>query len=145
MNIKVITESEVSREFLQGMANRMDVSFHKYGPVALAKGKVNEIESLKKRLELYEKGGALKSGVVVEPGNTEYLMDVANFAMIEFMHRGSDAFRATDTHESPGLTLSNGTESSDRHTQTEAAPKESGIEKLETTLASASFYKRRGG
>ncbi len=92
MDIKVITESEVSQEFHQAMVNRMEVSFHKYGAVMGAKGKVDEIASLKRRLQLYE-----------TTGNTEWLVDVANLAMIEFMHKGADAFRATDSDESPGL------------------------------------------
>lgn len=144
MEIKIAVETEVSREFLQGMADRMGVSFFKYGPVASAKGKVNEIVSLKKRLELYEKGGTLSNGTVVKAGNTEYLMDVANFAMIEFMHKGTDAFRATDTNESPGIVLSNGRESDERHT--EATPLLEEAEKLENKIAPApSFYRNRKG
>lgn len=66
--------SEVSAQFLQGMVNRMAVSLDKYGPVEKAyPNDVDAIESLKKRLEEYE-----------ETGNIEYLIDVANFAMIEF-------------------------------------------------------------
>ena len=67
--------SEVSRPFLQGMADRMATSFHKYGPITQAYPKdLDAIASLKYRLEKYE-----------ETGNTEWLIDVANFAMIEFM------------------------------------------------------------
>lgn len=72
----------------------MQVSFHKYGPVANAyPHKVNALESLHKRLEKY-----------AETGNTEFLIDAANFAMIEFMFPAhpNAHFRATDSHESPG-------------------------------------------
>ena len=53
----------------------MGLSFHKYGPIKQAyPHKVSAIKSLRKRLLLYE-----------ETGNADYLVDVANFAMIEFM------------------------------------------------------------
>jgi len=70
------------------MYDRMCVSFFKYGLVE--KGypdKVDAIGSLEKRLENYK-----------NTGNTEWLMDVANFAMIEYMRpRHPKAhFKATD-------------------------------------------------
>src|SRR5262245_34142947 len=86
--------TEYSEQFLQGMVDRMAVSFAKYGAVSDAyPARVDAVASLRKRLERYE-----------QTGNTEWLMDVANFAMIEFMHpRHADAhFRATDSKESPG-------------------------------------------
>lgn len=92
------------------MANRMAVSYHKYGPVAEAyPEKVDAIESLKTRLKLYMEGGEVK-GVKIEPGNTEYLMDVANFAMIEFMHpkHKKAFFKATDSNGSPGRNWNDG-------------------------------------
>jgi hypothetical protein len=107
MELKVLTESECSLEFHQGMVNRMEVSFHKYGKVMDAEGKVDEIACLEKRVQKYK-----------ETGNTEWLMDVANFAMIEYMHRGTDAFRATSSEESPGLKYVSGEESSRPHTPT---------------------------
>lgn len=86
-------DTEVSREFLQGMADRMSASFHKYGPVAAAAGKFDNLASLRERLAKYE-----------ETGNTEWLMDVANFAMIEYMYPRHERahYRATDSNESPG-------------------------------------------
>ena len=86
--------TEFSIPFAQGMADRMSMSFFKYGALALAyPDRVDAVASLKKRLERYE-----------ETGNTEYLMDVANFAMIEFMRpRHPDAhFKAEDSKASPG-------------------------------------------
>ena len=87
-----VPQSEYSQAFHQGMVDRMGMSFFKYGAVADAKH-LDIISSLKARLERYERDG-----------NTEWLMDVANFAMIEFMHpRHAKAhFRATDGRESPG-------------------------------------------
>lgn len=95
--------SERSKTFLQGMVARMGVSFHKYGKVADAyPKKVHALDSLKVRLAKYE-----------EDGNTEWLMDVANFAMIEFMHPAHpDAhFAPQDSDTSPGRTGNNGRQS----------------------------------
>lgn len=89
-----VPASETSISFHQGMVDRMAVSFHKYGPVAEAyPEKVDAIKSLVARLERY-----------ANDGNTEWLMDVANFAMIEFMHPAHPKahYRATDSRESPG-------------------------------------------
>lgn len=89
-----VPQSEFSKEFAQGMVDRMGMSFFKYGPLAQAyPDKVNAVAELKRRLEKYE-----------ATGNTEWLMDVANFAMIEFMkprHKKAH-FRATDSKESGG-------------------------------------------
>src|SRR4051812_47858337 len=71
--------SEFSEPFAVAMRKRMAVSFHKYGAVASAK--IDPIASLQQRLDKY-----------AETGNTEWLIDAANFAMIEFMHpRHADA------------------------------------------------------
>lgn len=83
-----VPASEFCLPFVQGMCDRMGVSYFKYDLVA--KGypdKVDAIASLKLRLDRY-----------AETGNTEWLMDVANFAMIEFMRpRHPQAhFRGTD-------------------------------------------------
>jgi hypothetical protein len=68
-------QTENSPQFHDRMRQSMTVSFHKYGPVREAfPHKVNAIRSLKQRLALYEK-----------TGNADYLVDIANFAMIEFM------------------------------------------------------------
>lgn len=95
-----VPTSEFSIPYVQGMADRMGFSYGKYGEVAKAyPEKVNAIESLKQRLKRYE-----------EDGNTEWLMDVGNFAMIEFMHpRHPQAhYRPTDSKESPGRQWNNG-------------------------------------
>lgn len=99
-----VPETEFDGEFAQMMANRMSVSFFKYGKVADAKGKVDEVSSLRMRLAKYE-----------ETGNPEWLVDVANFAMIEFMHN-RERFRGTDSHESPGLKYASGEVSARPHT-----------------------------
>jgi hypothetical protein len=97
-----VPDSEFSPEFVKGMKARMDVSYFKYGRVADAfPHKVDAIASLMQRLRLYANGDPAKG---IAPGNTEYLMDAANFAMIEFMHpRHPDAyFKGTDDDGSPG-------------------------------------------
>ena len=91
-----IMQRDYSFEFDELRKNRIVQSHYKYGwmcetyPTGLA----SAIGSLKKRLELYE-----------QTGNTEYLVDVANFAMIEFkypMHKSAH-FKTVPSEESPGL------------------------------------------
>lgn len=113
--IKVGVKSEVSREFLQGMADRMAVSFHKYGPIVQAyPADVDAIRSLQQRLEKY-----------AETGNTEFLMDVANFAMIEFMLPRHPAahYRPTDSNESPGRMRTDGRWAGSAHNLDVEVPK----------------------
>lgn len=89
-----ILATEFSAPFVRKMQNAMCVSFYKYGAVKEAyPSRVDAVESLKIRLAKY-----------AETGNTEFLVDAANFAMIEFMHpKHPDAhYRATDAEESPG-------------------------------------------
>jgi hypothetical protein len=108
--IKGIPETEYSVQFLDGMVNRMAVSFCKYGKVADAfPHRVNALDSLRLRLEKY-----------AETGNTEYLIDVANFAMIEFMHpkREGAFFQGTDSDGSPGRVWNHGTVDQRRNVET---------------------------
>ncbi|QDT07787.1 hypothetical protein K227x_62150 [Rubripirellula lacrimiformis] len=89
-----VPKSEFNEEFVEMMRSRMLVSFHKYGPIRDAyPHKVDAIASLQTRLREYER-----------TGNTEFLIDAANFAMIEFMCPSHDQshFRATDANASPG-------------------------------------------
>lgn len=100
--IPVVPTSEFSEQFVQGMYDRMAVSFFKYGAVADAyPEKVDAVASLKLRLDKY-----------IAIGNTEFLMDVANFAMIEFMRpRVHGAyFKPTDSG-APGRVWTNGEQS----------------------------------
>jgi hypothetical protein len=92
--IDKILETEFSSRFVELMKNAMTVSFYKYGKVAEAyPHKVDAMGSLTERLRKY-----------AATGNTEYLVDVANFAMIEFMFpRHPEAFfKGTDDDGSPG-------------------------------------------
>lgn len=93
-DIDRILQTEFSDRFVDLMKNAMTVSFYKYGALTAAyPHKVDAVSSLMMRLEKY-----------AETGNTEYLVDVANFAMIEFMlPRHPDAhFEGTDDDGSPG-------------------------------------------
>jgi hypothetical protein len=86
--------TEYSVQFLKGMLDRMYISLHKYGLVKDAPlGVVKPLANVKLRLKEYRK-----------TGNTEFLMDAANFLMIEFMfpQHPKAHFKATDSHESPG-------------------------------------------
>jgi hypothetical protein len=100
MKTEDILKTEFSEKFVKGMRDRMVVSFHKYGRVADAyPKKLDAVGDMQKRLQKY-----------AETGNTEWLMDVANFAMIEFMHpRHPNAhFEGTDDDASPGRSVIGG-------------------------------------
>lgn len=91
-----VLKTEYSQDFDKLRQNRMVMSYYKYGSVKDNYGEklVNAVESLKQRLARYE-----------QTGNTEFLVDVANFAMIEFIYPQHERahFRPTDSLESPGL------------------------------------------
>lgn len=72
-----ILKTEYSKEFDKLRQNRMVVSYYKYGALANNYGEclIDAIENLEIRLNKYK-----------ETGNKEFLVDVANFAMIEFMY-----------------------------------------------------------
>lgn len=77
-HINSILETEYSDRFDQIRKNMMVISYYKYGPLAENYKKfksIDAIKSLEKRIEKYK-----------ETGNTEFLADIANFAMIEFMY-----------------------------------------------------------
>lgn len=89
-----VPDSEVSVEFLQAMVTRMETSYFKYGPVADAyPHKVNALACVLLRLDAYERDG-----------NTEHLIEAANYLKIEFMHPAHCRahFRPTSDRESPG-------------------------------------------
>lgn len=90
-----ILKTDFSEDFVQKMKNRIVVSHYKYGWIRESYPEISDaIASLEERLDLYKK-----------TGNLEHLVDVANFAMIEFMRprHGNAHFEATDSDKSPGL------------------------------------------
>lgn len=90
-----ILRQDFSEGFIQKMKNRILMSHYKYGWMKDSYPELADaVACLKQRLELYKK-----------TGNKEHLVDVANFAMIEYMYpRHPNAhFEATDSDASPGL------------------------------------------
>lgn len=90
-----ILKRNFSEDFIRKMKNRIVVSHYKYGWMEHTYPELADaIASLEERLSLYKK-----------TGNKEHLVDVANFAMIEYMFpRHPDAhFEVTDSDASPGL------------------------------------------
>ncbi len=87
---------EYSEKFDELRKNRVQVSYYKYGSARsnFATGNVQAIPTLERCLEKYK-----------ETGNTEYLCDLANYAMFEFMfpQHPKGHFRATDSSESAGI------------------------------------------
>lgn len=88
--------SEYSEEFDKLRKNRVQVSFYKYGPVRrnFATGNVQAIPTMERCIKKYQ-----------ETGNTEYLVDAANYLMFEYMYpqHPKAHFRATDSSESAGI------------------------------------------
>ena len=87
-------EREYSDEFDNRRKARVMVSYYKYGPAKknFGEGRVDAIGSLELCLEKFKK-----------TGNTEYLMDVANYAMFRYMFpMPGEYFRNTDSDESAG-------------------------------------------
>lgn len=93
---EAILKTEYSTEFDELRKNRMVMSHYKYGFIKenAQKRSVEYIPTLEKRLQAYK-----------DTGNTEFLADIANFAMIEYMYPQHENahFKATDSSESPGL------------------------------------------
>ena len=90
-----ILDKEYSKEFDTKRKSAIIVSYHKYGPSKenFKKGMVDAIGSLKKNLKKFE-----------ETGNTEYLVDVANYAMFRYMYpQGNESYRPTDSNQSVGV------------------------------------------
>ena len=86
--------TEFDPEFVVKMASAMMVSYHKYGRVADAyPAKFNAVSDVRTRMGKYR-----------ETGNKHYLVDAANFAMIEAMHPARDGatWGANDAADSPG-------------------------------------------
>lgn len=82
--------------FVELMKNRVEVSHFKYGSVRknYRTGNIDALASLQKCIEKYK-----------DTGNTEYLVDVANYAMFEFMFPQTPGafFKSTDSSESAGI------------------------------------------
>ena len=88
-----VPSDEIDIPFIQGMLDRMAFGFHNYGHMRRYDNTPNSLANIKIRLEKYESSK-----------NTEFLMDAANFCMMEFVRPFfPDAFfKPTEKHESPG-------------------------------------------
>ena len=90
-----ILKRDFSEAFVQKMKNAIVLSHFKYGWASKTYPELAQAHKcIEERLELYRK-----------THNKEYLVDVANFAMLEFLHPAfSDAqYTPTDSDQSPGL------------------------------------------
>ena len=88
-NIDEILKTEYSERFDSIRKDMMVVSYFKYGPLKDNYNNykcIDAIGSLEKRLAKYK-----------ETGNTEFLADIANFAMIEFMFPSIPGAKYTPT------------------------------------------------
>lgn len=86
--------NEYSTEFDKLRKNRVEVSYYKYGAARdnFGSGRVDAIGSLELCLDKFKK-----------TGNTEYLLDIANYAMFRYMFPlPGEYFKATDSSESAG-------------------------------------------
>lgn len=89
-----ILKKEYSTEFDKLRQNRVQQSYYKYGPARknFGEGRVDAIGSLELCLDKFKK-----------TGNTEYLCDVANYAMFRFMYpMPGEFFKTTTDKESAG-------------------------------------------
>jgi hypothetical protein len=90
----MLNDKDFSEDFAQKMRNRMATSQHKYGSVASNRTTIDFVANIKARLAKYE-----------ADGNTEWLVDAANFAMMEYeipLHPSAH-FRPTTSAEAPRL------------------------------------------
>ena len=91
-----ILHTEYSEKFDKIRKDMMVLSHYKYGFIKenCDLKAVDIIATLEKRLKAFK-----------DSGNTEFLADIANFAMIEFMHpqHPTAFYKPTDSNESPGI------------------------------------------
>ena len=83
-----------SEQFDKERKYRVEVSYHKYGPARknFGGGRVDAIKTAELCLEAFKKDG-----------NTEHLIDAANYLMFRFMYPyPGESFRPTDSKESVG-------------------------------------------
>lgn len=87
--IEDILKTEYYERFDKIRKDMMVMSYYKYGPMKENYDKfkcMDALGNIEKRIAKYK-----------ETGNTEFLADVANFAMIEFMYPSIEGARYTPT------------------------------------------------
>lgn len=94
-----IPEHQFDHQFIQGMLDRVAVGFHNYGDNRRTTKRPDCIKSMKMRIKKYK-----------QTKNTEYLMDAANFLMMEFMVPSvrNAFFESTTKQASPGAAMMDG-------------------------------------
>lgn len=96
MTPEEISAQEYSEEFDKLRKNRVLMSFYKYGAAKInyREKLISALGSMQKCIDKYNK-----------TGNTEYLVDAANYLMFEYMfpQHPNTYFKATDSGESAGI------------------------------------------
>lgn len=82
-----LNETTWDKTFLEYMFNRLIIGRLRYGPKKPSAPAYDYAGSIADKIKLYE-----------ETGNTEYLVDIANYCMLEFRHGAhpNKHFSATD-------------------------------------------------
>ncbi len=89
-----ILQHEYSEEFDRLRRNRVEVAYYKYGAARenFGGGRVDAVKTLELCLEAFKKDG-----------NTEHMVDIANYAMFRYMYpMDGEHFTATDSSGSVG-------------------------------------------
>ena len=92
--MSAILRSEYSEQFDKERKYRVEISYHKYGPARdnFAGGRVDAIKTAELCLNAFKKDG-----------NTEHLVDAANYLMFRFMYPWpGESFNPTDSSGSVG-------------------------------------------
>lgn len=89
-----VLKKEYSEQFDKERQNRIEVSYHKYGPARdnFGAGRVDALATAERCIEAFKKDK-----------NTEHLVDAANYLMFRYMYPYPDEyFKATDSSGSVG-------------------------------------------
>ena len=95
MDREEILKNDFSQEFINKMKNAIETSHYKYGWARKTYPELAQAyKCARERLDLY-----------IKTGNKDYLVDVANFAMLEFLYPAIQGahYSPTDSNGSPGL------------------------------------------
>lgn len=90
-----IMKRDWSKEFITKMENAIEMSHYKYGWMSDTYPELAQaVKCIQERLDLYNR-----------THNLEYLVDIANFAMIEYKHPSypDASYTPQDSDKSPGL------------------------------------------
>ena len=90
-----ILKRDFSEEFILKMKNAIEMSHYKYGWASKTYPELAQaIKCVQERLDMYEK-----------THNKDFLIDIANFAMLEYLYPSYEdsKYVPTDSKDSPGL------------------------------------------